>query len=278
MSLKLSMLFMISLAVFSCQKKNADILSISYAKEISKNTEGKQKADVFATKARAFHKQKKYKEALAEWQKAFENYADSKMYYNLGDTLFNLSRFKDAIKAYKCAIELKPKDKKFIYYNIACAYSKLEKASEAFDYLKFAISSGYVYYNQIRVDKDLAYLRNVRNNEIESFIFSYTTGIDSYLTREHLAKLKASTAKKDEASGIEAKALAFYKEKKFTESLALYLHVLKMYASSDTYLGLADVLFALKRYIPAKNADLPMWVLQEHLFIIMKPLMILPNT
>ena len=125
-------------------------------------------AKTFAAKALALHKKKNFIQAEIEWKNALKLYADGEMYYRFGDTLFNLSRFEDAVKSYKNAIELNHPEKKYVYYNMACAYSKMKDKNNGLEYLRLAIQNGYNAYDNIKGDSDLAYLRQHVN--INKFI------------------------------------------------------------------------------------------------------------
>ena len=138
----------------------SDIFSAAYAKEKNKNTAAMAQAKTFAVKALALHKKKNFIQAEIEWKNALKLYADAEMYYRFGDTLFNLSRFEEAVKAYKNAIELDHPEKKFVYYNMACAYSRMKNRNKGLKYLALAIQNGYSAYNNIKTDADLTFLRN----------------------------------------------------------------------------------------------------------------------
>lgn len=168
-------IFILSIILFNSCKSNEtsnpnnssiDILTNEYAKQISRNKSKMSEAKIFVSKALDLHKQKKYADALIEWQNALKLYADSEIYYNLGDTLFNLNRLEDAIKAYKIALHLNFAKPQSVYYNLACSYSKQKNKRMGLKYLYLAIRKGYNSYEHIKRDPDLDFLRSQTNIKV----------------------------------------------------------------------------------------------------------------
>lgn len=74
-----------------------------------------------------------------------------------------IKKFKDydllgAIADFNQAITLNPTDK-FLHFNIACAYSMIEKEYEAFYHLDQAVSNGFNEFEKILTHESLAYIR-----------------------------------------------------------------------------------------------------------------------
>lgn len=153
----------------SCKpKKNNDLLSIEYAIKMRKNIPGKAKAEALNSKALILYKQKKFLEAAKEYLEALKLYTNAEIYFNFGDTLFNLSRFEEAGKAYVISAELGHKKRHLSYYNAACSYSRLKNKELGLKYLSLAIQHGYNALEYIKKDNDLAFLRSQVN--IDEFI------------------------------------------------------------------------------------------------------------
>jgi len=119
-------------------------------------------------KALKLNMMKKYKEAEVQWINALQEYADGDIYFNFGNTLFNLSKFESAGKAYILAIKLGYAQNYLAYYNAACAYSRLREKELGLEYLSQAIKNGYNAISHIKSDPDLKYLR--KSIDIDEFI------------------------------------------------------------------------------------------------------------
>ena len=104
-----------------------------------------------------YYKAKKDDLAIAKYEEALEHYASAEIYDN---SLSNIPRLEDAVKAYQIAIELNYDKPYLVYYNIACVYSRMNQSKEAFSNLELAINNGYKNFDHIQKDEDLAWLRS----------------------------------------------------------------------------------------------------------------------
>ncbi len=77
---------------------------------------------------------------------------------NLGVVYTRKKEYKKAVSTFKRLLELRP-DIASAYYNIVRIYSKQDKVKQSFDWLKRAITRGYLDWNIIKTDKDLENFR-----------------------------------------------------------------------------------------------------------------------
>jgi len=131
--------------------KNASPAKRSYYKKVAISLE---------KRGFLFYKKKNNHKAVQLYKKALSKYATARIYYKFGNSLSNIHLLKDSISAYNIAIGLGYSKKHLVYYNIACAYSRLSQLSQAKAMLKKAVSSGYRFFSYIRRDPDLKNLRN----------------------------------------------------------------------------------------------------------------------
>ena len=78
------------------------------------------------------YKQKKYPEALAEYQKVIADERDdlkAKAYYNIGNSFFKSNHYDQAVNSYKKSLELNPDDKD-AKINLELAQTKLEQQQQ----------------------------------------------------------------------------------------------------------------------------------------------------
>jgi tetratricopeptide (TPR) repeat protein len=98
--------------------------------------------------------------AIILYEHALSSYPTAETYYRYGNSLSNISRLKDAVNAYQNALRLNYDRPYLVYYNIACAYSKMKKSKKAFINLETAIDEGYKNFDHIEKDEDLVFLRS----------------------------------------------------------------------------------------------------------------------
>jgi len=156
---------------------NKSYLFLSYANFIRENPGGikkisseEKKAHISISKGLTdvgyqFYKLKEDKKALEKYEEALSHYVTDRLYYHYGNSLSNIERLNDAIKAYKISLYLGNKDKGRVYYNIACAYSRLKDEEKALENLDNAIINGYNNFNYLKIDKDLFFLRSQKEWE-----------------------------------------------------------------------------------------------------------------
>jgi tetratricopeptide (TPR) repeat protein len=75
-----------------------------------------------------------------------------------GQVLFHLGRIREAARTMARLVELRP-DNARDWYNLACAYSRLEKAHEALDALRRAVSLKPELSEDVGTDQDFEFLR-----------------------------------------------------------------------------------------------------------------------
>jgi hypothetical protein len=80
-------------------------------------------------------------------------------YFSIGLTNLNSGQFKESLVEFLKCIELK-KDDYLSAYNIACCYSLLSNADEAFEWLNTSVTLGMLEVNHIENDTDLLFIRN----------------------------------------------------------------------------------------------------------------------
>ncbi|WP_167883837.1 tetratricopeptide repeat protein [Leptospira stimsonii] len=154
------LILLIVISLFTCKKdESSKYLNNDYAIAKSKNNEGILRAREFEKTGILFYKKQENANAIFEYEKALELYASGSLYYNYGNSLWNMGELDSAIKAYKLAELLNFERKDLLYYNLACAYSVKEIEEEAFFYLDKAVENGYKNYYHILVDEDLQFLR-----------------------------------------------------------------------------------------------------------------------
>ncbi len=105
--------------------------------------------------------------AIKKFEEAIEHYAYGELYFNYCNSLSNVPRLEDAIAAYKIALQLSYDHAELIYYNLACAYSRMKLAKEGFENLALAINRGYNAYQYIESDPDMQFLRSQSNWRLE---------------------------------------------------------------------------------------------------------------
>jgi hypothetical protein len=147
-----------------------NLLSPEYAKYFNKYPGGKDlsqieqiieisKANSLSEEGFAFYKAKNDPSAIKKYEEALKYYASPETYYRYGNSLSNIARLDDAIKAYQIAIDLKYDKLYLVYYNIACIYSRVNNSKQAFSYLELATNNGYRNLDHIQKDADLTWLR-----------------------------------------------------------------------------------------------------------------------
>lgn len=109
------------------------------------------------------YKLKKDKEAIEKYKKAINLIEDPLFYYNYGNSLSNVDKYEEAIKAYLKAWRLGYFPSCLVLYNVACAYSRLGNIEESYFYLRLAIEEGYKNFKYIETDSDLENLRKDKN-------------------------------------------------------------------------------------------------------------------
>lgn len=154
-------------------KPEKNFLSYSWALYIKNHPaeETKNKEETIASakklflEAKKLKDSKKVKESINKYEEILSIYADSEIYYEFGNTLSNIPKLEDSIEAYKIAEKLGYKRPELVQYNIACAYSRLNKIDEAYKYVSLAVDRGYSAFKFIQKDPDMVNLRKDPNFE-----------------------------------------------------------------------------------------------------------------
>lgn len=147
---------------------NQDYLSVAWADYANKNPGSFKGIDKEAAIKESkklndlgmnLNKQKKYAEAVKKYEEAIDYHATGELYYNYANTLSNVPRLEDSIKAWEIANTLNYSKPELALYNIACSYSRLDKPEAAFEALAVAVDRGYSAFNYIQKDPDMENLR-----------------------------------------------------------------------------------------------------------------------
>lgn len=89
-----------------------------------------------------------------------KNPRDAREWFRLGYALHNTGVFDEAIDSYRKAAELDPKQRRFAYYNWACALAMQGEKDSAIERLKRAVEIGFNRKKTIIDDPDLDSLKN----------------------------------------------------------------------------------------------------------------------
>lgn len=128
----------------------------SYGQEVEKQ---KQEAEKLNAEGFKLYKSKKDADAIKKYEAAIDLFPSGEIYYNYANSLSNIKRLEDSIKAYEIALKLETPRPELALYNIACSYSRLDKADNAYKYLASAVQRGYNAFEYIKKDPDMANLR-----------------------------------------------------------------------------------------------------------------------
>jgi tetratricopeptide (TPR) repeat protein len=145
-------------------------LDLKWAKYIAANPggEGADKQRVAEAKFTAealektghnLYRAKKDRLAILEYEKALKLHASGRLYLRYADSLSNIPRLEDSVKAYGIALALGYTNSGLTAYNAACAYSRMGNADQALAMLRRAAADGYKAIGHLSVDKDLAAVR-----------------------------------------------------------------------------------------------------------------------
>lgn len=107
----------------------------------------------------SFYKQQQDAAALPEYEAALRHWADGVVYYDYANSLSNIPRLADSIRAYRIALALGHPRKQLVWFNLACAASRLQDRRQAHEALQAAVRAGYPDMGNIDSDGDLAFLR-----------------------------------------------------------------------------------------------------------------------
>jgi hypothetical protein len=134
-----------------------NLFSIEWAKQHRAPADPKAKA--LEEAAYALYQRHKDAEAVPLYEQALTLTPNALGYYRFANSLSNVNRLDDAVRAYEIALALEYPHPEVIQYNIACAYSRLNRADDAYRYLEQAVRAGFAAVSKLQTDPDLAALR-----------------------------------------------------------------------------------------------------------------------
>ena len=139
-----------------------DVLSVAWVQQKSKaDPAAAAKAQALELEAHRLYQSGKDADAVRLYERAALEHATASLYYRFANSLSNVDRLEDAVKAYLIADDLGYEHPELVHYNLACAYSRLEQREPAFQSLDQAIQSGYSATDKLATDPDLAFLRGL---------------------------------------------------------------------------------------------------------------------
>lgn len=107
----------------------------------------------------ALYKRQQDAAALPEYEAALRHWADGVVYYDYANSLSNIPRLADSLRAYRIALALGHPQLRLVHFNLACAASRLQDRRQAYEALQAAVKAGYPDMGNIDSDGDLAFLR-----------------------------------------------------------------------------------------------------------------------
>lgn len=143
------------------EKKEFDIFD---REQISERVTGDKKMQQAALNEYelGIKKLRKEKDAIAAIEyfvASIKKYPKPNTYFELGNSYASSKQYDYAIACYQIAEQMGFSPVSKLFYNMACAYSLLDKIPEAQDHLELAVEAGYLNKGQIANDSDLVNLR-----------------------------------------------------------------------------------------------------------------------
>jgi tetratricopeptide (TPR) repeat protein len=133
----------------------------SHPIDSNSNSADEQKiANTLSDEGFALYKEHKDELAIKKYEEALSHYQTGDIYYRYGNSLSNVNRLYEAIEAYKYALRLNYSPIKLVYYNTACAFSRIHKLKITYNFLELAIKNGYSNYKYLQTDPDLSFIRS----------------------------------------------------------------------------------------------------------------------
>jgi len=117
------------------------------------------KAEALRAQGYELYKRKNDAAAVARYEAALALHASGRLYYDYANSLSNVDRLADSVRAYDIAIAIGYEHPEIALYNGACALSRMRDAEAAYARLGQAIARGYQAFGKIDRDPDLANLR-----------------------------------------------------------------------------------------------------------------------
>jgi tetratricopeptide (TPR) repeat protein len=134
-------------------------------KKSEEKNKSKSISNTFNQEGFKLYKSKKDSEALKKYESAIDNFPTGEVYYNYANSLSNIGKLENSIKAYEISLKLDPPRPELSLYNIACSYSRLNQIEKAYSYIARAVDRGYNAFEFIKKDPDMANLRKVKGWE-----------------------------------------------------------------------------------------------------------------
>ena len=157
-------LFMYFLVSLHCGPDSNDLFSREGARERlqSVTIDKMSRSGALIKEAIALYSKKRNKPALRKFREGLLLFPQGEGYFYFGNTLMNVGRYRDASRAFLIALDGILKNRKLAYYNLACAYSHLQRAAASFRALRDAVDAGYMHIHWMARDPDLKWLRKQR--------------------------------------------------------------------------------------------------------------------
>jgi tetratricopeptide (TPR) repeat protein len=155
---------------------------------------GKESADAkaYLMKGYRLHRQKNYKEALDELNKALEiDPRNAEAYYWRGRTLVNLGRLDQGVEDFKTAVKFKP-DYSEAYDHLGWLASRQGQVDEGIAYLTKAIefkpANAWAFYNRSRLFFSKGDVPNAMRDAEKACSLGYQDGCNAYETYKNSSK------------------------------------------------------------------------------------------
>ena len=220
-----------SKALFLFQSGKLDEAKNICEKILKKDNNNSQVINLYAF---IFYYEKKFYEAIEQWQQAIKinpNYIEA--FNGCGNAYKNLNKLNDAVKNFKKAIHIEPKYLE-AYFNLANVYIKLEKFDEA-----IAISN-----KTIELDNTISHAFNGKGLGLMK-LKKFDEAISNFK--------KSITLNPNDANVFFNLAATYEKIEKWEEATDCFVKVLKLNPGNrDAYENLLDL---LEFYLPKKNYE-----------------------
>jgi tetratricopeptide (TPR) repeat protein len=104
---------------------------------------------------------KDWEAAIPLWERVVaSNPVEGRFWNQLGRARYRAKRFREAIPAWEKAIALGDGSPENTAYDIACAYARMNDATQAVAWLRRALGMGYLDLGSLATDPDLAAIRS----------------------------------------------------------------------------------------------------------------------
>lgn len=121
--------------------------------------ETKEAGKLFLEAVDQYRNKKNPGKAQELFLQSLAKYPTSRAYYELGNVCIDQKKYAEAVVAFEMAETIGYQPLSKLLYNMACAYSLLQKPDTARRYLEYAIEAGYSNTDNMTKDPDLAFVR-----------------------------------------------------------------------------------------------------------------------